>query len=97
VRVSYDMNRLQRLDTADRFLVTLGDDGRIADDRVFARMVYRHPIYTPAVLAAQRALPALNDGVLAFAGAYHGWGFHEDGARAGVAAAASLGVDWGPL
>jgi uncharacterized protein len=32
--------------------------------------------------------------VLAFAGAYHGWGFHEDGCAAGVRAAAALGVAW---
>jgi predicted NAD/FAD-binding protein len=45
-------------------------------------------------MGAQHRLPELNDGTLAFAGAYHGWGFHEDGCRAGVAAAASLGVTW---
>ncbi len=94
VRVSYDMNRLQRLDTPDRFLVTLNDDGAIPAGRTIERMVYEHPIYTPTALEAQRRLPELNDGVLAFAGAYHGWGFHEDGCRSGVAAAESLGSGW---
>lgn len=59
-------------------------------DTDLARMSYEHPIYTPASVAAQAGLPALNDGRTAFAGAYHGWGFHEDGCRSGVAAAASL-------
>jgi uncharacterized protein len=94
VRVSYDMNRLQHSDVPDRFLVTLNDDGAIPAGRTIERMVYEHPIYTPAALAAQRRLPELNDGVLAFAGAYHGWGFHEDGCRSGVAAAESLGSGW---
>jgi uncharacterized protein len=61
---------------------------------VLARMHYEHPIYTPESVAAQARLPELNDGALAFAGAYHGWGFHEDGCAAGVRAAASLGVSW---
>lgn len=94
VQVSYDMNRLQRLDTASPLVVTLNGAARVRPETVIARMRYEHPIYTPAVLAAQQRLPELNDGVLAFAGAYHGWGFHEDGCRSGVEAAASLGVAW---
>jgi predicted NAD/FAD-binding protein len=94
-RVSYDMNRLQRLDSATRYLVTLNDDEELIDeDLVIERMVYEHPIFTPTSVAAQVRLPELNDGVLAFAGAYHGWGFHEDGCRSGVEAARSLGVPW---
>lgn len=94
VSVSYDMNRLQRLDAPGRYVVTLNDPGRIPDSAVLARMRYTHPIYTPAAVAAQRRLPSLNDSRLAFAGAYHGWGFHEDGCRSGVQAAAALGVSW---
>ncbi|GGO79846.1 NAD(P)/FAD-dependent oxidoreductase [Wenjunlia tyrosinilytica] len=92
VRVSYDMNRLQRLTAPDTYVVTLGGADRVDPDLVVDRMVYEHPVYTPESVAAQRRLPELNDGVVAFAGAYHGWGFHEDGCRSGVEAARSLGA-----
>ena len=92
--VTYDMSRLQRLDAQRHYLVTLNGAGRIRDDAVLARMTYQHPVYTPESVAAQAGLAALNDGRTAFAGAYHGWGFHEDGCRSGVAAAQSLGVTW---
>ncbi|MFI6353601.1 NAD(P)/FAD-dependent oxidoreductase [Streptomyces sp. NPDC050743] len=94
VRVSYDMNRLQRLDTLQTYVVTLGGQDRVDPARVLARMTYEHPVYTPESVAAQRRLPELNTFVTAFAGAYHGWGFHEDGCRSGVEAAAALGVRW---
>jgi uncharacterized protein len=94
VQVSYHMNRLQRLDADHDYLVTLNADGTVDPARVLARMDYSHPVYTPASVAAQRALPGLNDGVTAYAGAYHGWGFHEDGCRSGLAAAVSLGGRW---
>jgi uncharacterized protein len=94
VRVSYDMNRLQRLPAGRDYLVTLNAAEGIDRRRVLAEMDYAHPVYTRASVAAQQALPGLNDGVTAYAGAYHGWGFHEDGCRSGVAAAASLGSLW---
>ncbi len=92
VRVSYDMERLQRLPAGSGYVVTLGGDDGIAADRVVERMVYEHPVHTPASVAAQKELPRLNTGVTAYAGAWHGWGFHEDGCRSGVEAARSLGV-----
>ncbi|MFD3974955.1 NAD(P)/FAD-dependent oxidoreductase [Streptomyces cyaneofuscatus] len=94
VTVSYDMNRLQRLDAPETFVVTLNGSDRVDPDSVRARMVYEHPVYTPESVAAQARLPALSGGVTAFAGAYHRWGFHEDGCRSGVEAAAALGVTW---
>ncbi|MEW2373539.1 FAD-dependent oxidoreductase [Streptomyces sp. NPDC006656] len=94
VRVSYDMQRLQQLPAGAEYVVTLGGEDGIAADRVVERMVYEHPVYTPTSVAAQRELPRLNTGMTAYAGAWHGWGFHEDGCRSGVQAARSLGVRW---
>lgn len=95
VLVTYDLSRLQRLDVPDRrFLVTLNGVDCVDQGRVIDTMHYEHPLYTPESVAAQRRLPEINTSRVAFAGAYHGWGFHEDGARSGVAAAAALGVLW---
>jgi predicted NAD/FAD-binding protein len=94
VLVSYDMNRLQSLPSRTPYIVTLNATDRIDPSLVVDRMMYEHPIYTLESVAAQQRLPGLNDGTIAFAGAYHGWGFHEDGCRSGVDAAASLGVRW---
>lgn len=92
VEVSYHLNRLLGLDTAEDYLVTLNEDAGhpVPPEQVVARMVYRHPVYTPESVAAQRRLPELTTGRTAYAGAYHGWGFHEDGCRSGVLAARAL-------
>ena len=97
VTVSYDMTRLQRLPLpADgtRFIVTLGGRDLVDQSKVIETMEYEHPIYTPASVAAQRRLPECDTDRIVFAGAWHGWGFHEDGARSGVEAARRLGVEW---
>jgi predicted NAD/FAD-binding protein len=94
VHVSYYLNRLHRLAGPPDYLVTLNALDQIRPGSVIDRMSYAHPLYTPESVAAQRRLPDLNSPVLAYAGAYHGWGFHEDGCLAGVRAAAALGVRW---
>jgi predicted NAD/FAD-binding protein len=95
VHVSYHLNRLQRLDETQEYLVTLNPGAaQVRPERVLAEMTYGHPVYDARSVAAQRRLPGLNTPMLAYAGAYHGWGFHEDGCLAGVRAAAALGVTW---
>jgi predicted NAD/FAD-binding protein len=90
--VTYWLNSLQRLDTETDYLVTLNEE--VPEQHVRGRFRYTHPLFTVEALAAQERLPALSAGTTAFAGAYHGNGFHEDGFASGVRAAATLGVRW---
>jgi predicted NAD/FAD-binding protein len=96
VLVTYDITRLMRLDGPRRFLVTLGGRDHVNPAAVLAEMTYNHPMYTPESVAAQRLLTTLDDDRVVFAGAYHGWGFHEDGAASGLRAVRRLGREWQP-
>jgi predicted NAD/FAD-binding protein len=92
--VTYWMNRLQGHRSAQDFLVTLNDRERLDPDSIVATMEYEHPIYTPEAVRAQSRLGSLATDRTVYAGAYHGWGFHEDGCRSGVEAARHFGVTW---
>jgi uncharacterized protein len=92
--VTYWMNRLQGHQSPEQYLVTLNARERIAGDRVIAVMDYEHPLYTAESVAAQQRLAGLATDRTVYAGAYHGWGFHEDGCRSGVEAARHFGVQW---
>ena len=93
--VSYCMNLLQSIDSPDPFIVTLNRSHDIDPAKILARMNYRHPVYDHASVAAQGRRGDIN-GVRRtwFAGAYWGFGFHEDGLRSGVDVARELGVSW---
>ena len=88
------MNRLQRLDAEREWCVTLNRTDEIDPVSIERVIEYTHPRVTFETLAAQPRLAELNSGATAFAGAWQGYGFHEDGIRSGVAAAAHHGVDW---
>ncbi len=94
VTVTYDLTRLQRLETDTHYFVTLGGEGLVDPAKVLERMEYEHPLYNPTSVAAQARLPEIDSDRVTFAGAYHGWGFHEDGARSGLAALERLGLAW---
>ena len=92
--VTYWMNRLQGIDERTPLYVTLNATDDIDPTKILRSMDYTHPIHDLPAIEAQRRLPELNTGRTAYAGAYHGWGFHEDGCRSGVEAARSFGVTW---
>jgi predicted NAD/FAD-binding protein len=92
--VTYSANRLQKLDVAREYCVTL-NRGDIDPDKIIWRTSYRHPQYTAETFGAQRRLPRINGARRTwFCGAWTGWGFHEDGLRSAVQAARELGVRW---
>jgi predicted NAD/FAD-binding protein len=86
---------LQRLESDRDYCVTLNRSDEIARERVIASIQYEHPVYTLESLRAQEALARLSGPRhTLYAGAHHGYGFHEDGLASGVRAAALLGVEW---
>ena len=92
VAVTYSMTKLQGLPDAP-YLVTLNP--RREPRGVLHEATFAHPQFDAAALAAQAELPRLGGGALRtyYAGAYFGFGFHEDGLRAGFAAAARAIAD----
>ncbi|KYH45448.1 amine oxidase [Branchiibius sp. NY16-3462-2] len=96
VLVTYDLTRLMHLPSpaGERILVTLNGADRIDKAAVIAEMTYEHPLFDSRTVAAQQELSGCSDDTIAFAGAYHGWGFHEDGALSGLRAAGRIGGVW---
>ena len=86
---------MQGIDSAEPLIVTLNPDAAIDPAKVLRALHYAHPLYTHASVAA-RARKAEIQGARRtwFAGAYWGWGFHEDGMRSAVEVAAALEVPW---
>lgn len=93
--VSYCMNQLQGLPGDIPLVVTLNRSDAIDPSKVLVRRSYHHPVYTHEAVNAQARKQEIQ-GVNRtwFAGAYWGWGFHEDGIRSGVEVARALGVAW---
>jgi uncharacterized protein len=91
VTLTYDMNRLQSLKAARRYLVTLHPEGLVDPTTVIRRMVYRHPLYTREALGAQARwdeVSGLNR--THYCGAYWFNGFHEDGVRSAMRVAEAI-------
>lgn len=89
--VTYWMNRLQNLDKRHELFVTLNPTREIAASKVIGRYSYQHPLFDQRALDAQEQLWRLQGKRNTwFCGSYFGFGFHEDGLQAGLAAAESL-------
>jgi predicted NAD/FAD-binding protein len=92
VAVTYSMSRLQGLPADPPYLVTLNP--RTRPRSTLHEVVFSHPQLDRDALAAQAELPGLGGTYRTYyAGAHFGFGFHEDGLRSGLAAAASAIAD----
>ncbi len=92
VAVTYSMSRLQGLPADPPYLVTLNP--RTPPAHVIHEVTFEHPQLDAAALRAQGELTGLGRAQRTYyAGAHAGFGFHEDGLRAGLAAAASAMAD----
>jgi predicted NAD/FAD-binding protein len=100
VSVTYWLNHLQGLDPDCLLLESLNPLTEPAPETVLAELAFRHPQYDAEAVAAQaRRGEIQGQGGLWFAGAYWGYGFHEDGLRSGLDVAAALGTRppwWAP-
>jgi predicted NAD/FAD-binding protein len=97
VSVTYWMNSLQRLPTAHNVFVSLNPLCEPRAELVEGEYRYDHPVFDAQALAAQQQLPRIQGRRRTwFAGAWTGYGFHEDGMRSGVEVATALGaqVPW---
>jgi len=88
VCLHYLINRLQSLPFAQQVVVSLNPVGTIAPEQVLGEYSYDHPVFDAAAIRAQRQLDKLQGRQHTwFAGAWAGYGFHEDGLKSGLAAA----------
>lgn len=90
--VTYDMNRLQSLETDEQFLVTLNRPEAIDPAKIIRVIDYAHPVFSNPGMAAQARWDEIS-GVdrIHYCGAYWRWGFHEDGAWSALRVSAALG------
>ena len=93
VTVTYHMNRLQSLQTAEDYCVTLNANGELDRGKVLRSMIYEHPLYNRAAIRAQERWSEISGkNNTHFCGAYWFYGFHEDGVKSGMRVAEALGV-----
>lgn len=100
VCVSYWVNSLQSLpSSAPDLFVTLNPVHEPAEGTVHRRLKLAHPIFGPESVSSQARVPTVQGkGGIYLAGAWCGYGFHEDGIKSAVDAVTTMGatIPWMP-
>ena len=93
VCVHYLINQLQPLPFTTPVIVSLNPIDEPDPAKVIAEYDYAHPLFDAAAIHAQGRLPMLQ-GVRNtwYAGAWTGYGFHEDGLKSGLAVAQAIAM-----
>jgi predicted NAD/FAD-binding protein len=91
VCLHYLLNRLQPLPWKQPVIVSLNPVRPIAPSRVLGTYRYAHPVFDELALRAQAQLGHIQGRQRTwFAGAWTGYGFHEDGLKSGLSVASAL-------
>lgn len=94
VCLHYLINRLQPLPWQQPVLVSLNPARKIDPAKILGEYDYAHPVFDQAAVAAQAQMPLLQGQQNRYyCGAWMGYGFHEDGLKAGLAAARQVLMD----
>ena len=94
VCVHYLLNKLQPLPVQTPVIVSLNPIREPDASKIIASFDYAHPVFDAAAIAAQSKLQALQGSRNTwFAGAWTGYGFHEDGLKSGLAVADAIASD----
>jgi predicted NAD/FAD-binding protein len=98
VCLHYLINRLQPLPFSQPVIVSLNPVKPIPSAHVLGSYDYEHPVFDMAAIRAQQDVPSLQGRRNAwFAGAWTGYGFHEDGLKSGLSAARQICDEVYPL
>ena len=91
VCLHYLINKLQPIPFTQPVLVSLNPMREIPGAHILGEYDYAHPVFDLAAMAAQARVPQLQGQQHTyFCGAWMGYGFHEDGLKAGLNVASSL-------
>lgn len=103
---SYWMNLLQGIPGPVNYVVTLNPTREIPRNKILYDTVYAHPFYSATSVETHALLAQVQDASgLVFAGAWGGYGFHEDGLKSALRAVQKLdasclppwATDFGPV
>jgi predicted NAD/FAD-binding protein len=85
VCLHYLLNRLQRIPFAQPVVVSLNPLQAIDPATIVGEYDYAHPVFDLAAIEAQKRLPLIQGQQNTwYAGAWTGYGFHEDGLKSGL-------------
>ena len=92
VYVTYWLNRLQNLEAESDVFVSLNPHQRPDPALVHKKLIMAHPQFTEKTIVSRKRIEEQYQGKdgLWFAGAWSGYGFHEDGCRSGFQAATAM-------
>jgi predicted NAD/FAD-binding protein len=92
VKVTYNMNLLQGLDSKQTYCVSLNESERISPQKIIRRIRYTHPVFQEGRSTSQlRHQELIRRRGISYCGAYWGFGFHEDGVRSALKVCEAFG------